>query len=129
MEGTLLEWVLGSGIGIMIVKDIFLRKYQNNQDRIDNAIVESVKALEKGHGEHELKIQALEFSINNQALVLEDLKSAWKENNNALKEFNQTVRILSSELKEQHGEMKMLVKDNTKIMERVSQFIEKKTNG
>jgi hypothetical protein len=39
------------------------------------------------------------------------------------------VRILSSELKEQHGEMKMLVKDNTKIMERVSQFIEKKSNG
>ena len=129
MEGTLLEWILGSGIGLMIVKDIFLRKYQNNQDRIDNAIVEAVKSLERGQTEHELKLQAHEFSINNQALVLEDLKLAWKENNNSLKEFNQTVMILSSELKEQHGEMKLLVRDNTEVMKRVSQFLEKRPNG
>ena len=122
------DYIVTSGVALFVL-GVFYKAFEGYKKRIDTAIVEAVKALEKGHIEHELKLQAHEFSINNQALVLEDLKLAWKENNNSLKQFNETVIILTSELKDQHSEMKMLVKDNTEVMKRVSQFLEKRPNG
>ena len=123
MEGTLLEWILGSGIGLMIVKDIFLRKYQNNQDRIDNAIVEAVKSLEKESGEQKLKLQSQDYEIQALKGVIEELKAAWKENNNSLRELNKTIVTFDFNTREQHREFKQLVGDNTAVMQELAMYI------
>jgi hypothetical protein len=83
--------------------------------------------------DHEVRLNKLEteqqahgFKIANQEEDVKELKGAWKANNDSLRVLNQTIANFDLNARQQHQEIKILVGDNTKVMQEVVNLLNKK---
>ena len=112
-----------------IVKDVFWDKSRKNQERIDNAVIESVKQHEKDIAELRMSILSLANTVGNNTSDINELKDTQKEINSVTRDLNSNIRLL---IQNQESTNKVVIdntrvmQENTKAINQFLNFIEKK---
>ena len=112
-----------------IVKDVFWDKSRKNQERIDNAVIESVKQHEKDIAELRMSILSLANTVGNNTSDINELKDTQKEINSVTRDLNSNIRLL---IQNQESTNKVVIdntrvmQENTKAINQFLNFVEKK---
>lgn len=131
MELSSLESVLigivTAGLGFY-VKDVFWPKVQKNQERIDNAVIESVKKSEE-------KIIALEkiterhtILLGNQSGDITTLKDLYKENKQGVEKLVEVLQTVDANMKIQHNDIRVQNSEIKQVMDKSNMLIQETTN-
>lgn len=119
---------MGTGLLFFIIKDVFWKKAQRNQERIDNAVIESVK-------ESERKIIALEkiterhtIILGNQAGDITTLKDLYRENKQGVEKLVDVLQTVDQNMKIQHNDIRTQNSEIKMVMDKSNLLIQETTN-
>lgn len=119
---------MGTGLLFFIIKDVFWKKAQRNQERIDNAVIESVK-------ESERKIIALEkiterhtIILGNQAGDITTLKDLYRENKQGVEKLVDVLQTVDQNMKVQHNDIRTQNSEIKMVMDKSNLLIQETTN-
>lgn len=113
---SILEWLMGSTIIGLAIKELW-KKYQKNQDKIDDSVIETVKEVKARQIQQDKELQAAEFRLRNAESRIDNLHEAWRENNDSLKILNETIKKFDDNMKVYHRDMSTLVAEAKQSMD------------